>query len=90
MESIWQTFVATLPGIRSYFAAIAVFFIAERFFPAERNQSLRDQFFNARYTLLFLILTPFVVLWPVCWQQNSRQLQEEAGSPSTCKAGVRA
>jgi Sterol desaturase len=65
MEFIWQTFVATLPGIRSYFAAIAVFFIAERLFPAEKNQSIRDQFFNARYTLLFLILTPFVVLWPV-------------------------
>src|SRR5262245_28974747 len=65
MEFIWQTFVATLPGILSYFAAVAVFFIAERFFPAERNQSFRDQFFNARYTLLFLILTPFVTFWPV-------------------------
>src|SRR5262245_60769418 len=64
MEFIWHTFVATLPGIGSYFAAVALFFIAERFFPAERNQSLRDQFFNARYTLLVLILTPFVVLWP--------------------------
>ena len=65
MEFIWQTFLSTLPGIQSYYAAIAVFFIAERFFPAERNQSFRDQFFNARYTLLFLILTPFVMLWPV-------------------------
>jgi hypothetical protein len=32
MEFIWQTFVATLPGVRSYFAVIAIFFIAERFF----------------------------------------------------------
>ncbi len=64
MAFIWKTFLATLPGVESYFAAIAIFFIAERFFPAERHQPLRNQLFNARYTLLFLLITPFILIWP--------------------------
>src|SRR5262249_23703750 len=37
---------------------------AERIFPAERNQPLKGLFFNARYTLLYLVVTPFVLILP--------------------------
>src|ERR1019366_7385801 len=33
-------------------------------FPAERNQSIRNQFFNARYTVFFYLISPFIVFYP--------------------------
>lgn len=64
MTWILQTFIETLPNIRAYFIAIALFMVAEQIIPAERKQSFRGAFFNARYTLLFFVVTPFVLVWP--------------------------
>jgi sterol desaturase/sphingolipid hydroxylase (fatty acid hydroxylase superfamily) len=64
MAFIWKTVLATLPGIASYFGVVVVFVLAERFFPAERHQPFRGLLFNARYTLLYFLVTPFVILLP--------------------------
>src|SRR5262245_10734609 len=52
------------PGIRAYVVIVAVFFVVERFFPADRNYSYRSAWFNFRYTLLLILFGPLIMLWP--------------------------
>ena len=64
MAYVWQTFLATLPAIKTYFFVIACFMVAERLIPVERNQPYRNQLLSGQCTLLYFLATPFVMIWP--------------------------
>jgi sterol desaturase/sphingolipid hydroxylase (fatty acid hydroxylase superfamily) len=65
---------ATISAIGWYFLAIGVFQVFERLIPAERRQPLRNLFFSAACTLIFLIAEPLVAaasLWSASFLRPS-------------------
>jgi len=67
MADVWQAVTAALPTPNSYVVVLAViagFLLAERLIPAERNQPIRNRVLTGGFTLLYFLLTPYVVLLP--------------------------
>src|SRR5437899_5514867 len=60
--SVLKSFIQT-SGFFYILAVFSAFLLLERWFYAERNQSLRGVFFNIRYTVLYLVIA--AVLQPV-------------------------
>jgi uncharacterized membrane protein SpoIIM required for sporulation/sterol desaturase/sphingolipid hydroxylase (fatty acid hydroxylase superfamily) len=68
MTEIQQALLAALSAIKPYglfLAVIAGFMILERLFPAERGQPVRNRILTAEFTLLYFVITPFVVGLPM-------------------------
>ncbi len=68
MKDAWHAFLAALPVTRPYLlllAVIAGFMVAERLLPAERNQPIRNRILTGEFTLLYLLVTPLVIVLPV-------------------------
>jgi len=79
MAELWDALTAALPAVKVYGGLVAVllaFMVLERFFPAERGQTGRNRFLTAEFTLLYFLVTPFVVLLPL---QLMHGLHDAAG-----------
>jgi len=64
---VWEAFTAFWLTAKSYIVVLAViagFLLAERFFPAEPDQPARNRILTGEFTLLYFLLTPYVVLLP--------------------------
>jgi sterol desaturase/sphingolipid hydroxylase (fatty acid hydroxylase superfamily) len=67
MKEIWQSVMAS-PVAQSYGVLVTVilgFLFIERLFPAERGQPVRSKFLTFQLTLLYFVITPFVVILPL-------------------------
>ena len=60
----WNVFRSTLPEIALYFLGVAVFMVFEEIFPAEKHQPVRDKLLSAEFTILYLVVSPLLVILP--------------------------
>lgn len=67
MSRAWQIAESTLPFIKIYFLSAAVFTMLEFLIPADQNRSLRNNFANLRFALLYIFVTPFAMIWPAAF-----------------------
>jgi sterol desaturase/sphingolipid hydroxylase (fatty acid hydroxylase superfamily) len=65
LQDLLQTLYSAWPTLKYYFTGVAIFTVIELIYPAERGQPWTDKAMSVAFSVIQVVITPFLILLPM-------------------------